>query len=105
MVKVPRYIGPITRWSYNFWNVPRFLRLFIKILLSSFYVIIQVGLIEKRRYVECDEMNSGYGGKQQDMNPTNINHAVGCLGPHSSYLSKGQEAYDIPREWECKILD
>ena len=49
------------------------------------------------------KMNSGYGGTQQEMHPTNINQGVGYLDPHEQILGVGgdqhkalQERGDIP---------
>ena len=46
MVQVPRYIGPMTVWSYNVRNAPTSLRLFITVLISYFYLIIPAVMIE-----------------------------------------------------------
>ena len=47
MVQVPRDIGTITRWSYNLSKETISLRIFILVLISSFYLIIHMGMIEE----------------------------------------------------------
>ena len=51
MVQVMRYIGPMTGWYYNLRTVPVSLRLFILVFISSFYLIITVGMIEEENTV------------------------------------------------------
>ena len=47
MVQVPRGIGPINRWYYNWITYPKPLRLFILVVISSFYFIITVEMIKE----------------------------------------------------------
>ena len=49
------------------------------------------------------QMNSGYGRAQQEMQPENIKHEVGYLGPHDRIIEVGddknmvfQEGSDVP---------
>ena len=36
-------------------------------------------------------MNSGYGGAQQEMHPSNIKQEVGILGPHEQIIEIGDD--------------
>ena len=44
-VQVPRGTGPMSGWSYNLRTATKSLRLFIPVLIPSFYLIITVGMI------------------------------------------------------------
>ena len=47
MVKVPRYFVPRNGWSYKLRTAPIYLRLFIPVLISYFYLIIYSGVLEE----------------------------------------------------------
>ena len=49
MVQVPRDIVPMTGWSYNLSTALTYLRLFIPVFISSFYLIIPEGMIEEEK--------------------------------------------------------
>ena len=43
-------------------------------------------------------MNSGCGGSQLEMHPTNIKQEVGCLGPHEQIIEVGDENHMVFQE-------
>ena len=47
MVQVPRDIGPMTGFSCNLRTAPKSLIIFIPVLISYFYLIISVVMIEE----------------------------------------------------------